>query len=148
MNHKEKTRGEQVSAPLVIFCSNCRAIVGDSYSWLGADSELRSFSLYDKSKEVIVNEELETSKQGIDIGSTFTTMNCSSCEAYLGKVYKTTPRSLDHIRDMYTFSIDKVSLYQLGPSEHSSDFFALKNEQMMDLPALSKLQDNMRKVSE
>ncbi|KAK9760022.1 hypothetical protein K7432_016380 [Basidiobolus ranarum] len=88
---------QDISAPLVFQCNACRSIVGDSYSWVCATKELNSVSLYGKSDQVQLGEELLTSNSGFDIGSTYIPLTCS-CDVILGKVYKTTPRLLDNVR--------------------------------------------------
>lgn len=41
--------------------------------------------------------------------STFVPVKCVSCGKILGKVYKTTARAFDNIRDFYTISTDMIS---------------------------------------
>jgi hypothetical protein len=68
------------SPPLVFQCSSCSQIVADSFSWVCSHRQLNSFTtagthfLFNQvsdvvaTKGVIVSEELETSKQGVDLG--------------------------------------------------------------------------------
>ena len=68
------------SPPLVFQCSSCSQIVADSFSWVCSHRQLNSFTTagthfpcgqgFDvvATKGVIVSEELETSKEGVDLG--------------------------------------------------------------------------------
>ncbi|OLL25788.1 Kinetochore protein mis18 [Neolecta irregularis DAH-3] len=102
---------EQSRPPIAFQCAKCFRIVGDSWSWVCSHRELNSISLSTVNKSVELSEILRTSSEGIDIGSTYTTLNCKGCNIELGKMYRTTPRFLDEIRDMYSISIDAVISY-------------------------------------
>ncbi len=41
--------------------------------------------------------------------STFVPVKCVTCGCILGKVYKTTARAFDHIRDYFTLSVEAVN---------------------------------------
>lgn len=41
-------------------------------------------------------------------------MECTKCGKPLGKVFRTTSRQYDDVRDMYSLDADAVSIYQLG----------------------------------
>ena len=56
-----------------------------------------------------VVEALVTSTAGPDIGSTYLVLECERCNEHLGKIYKTTPRDLDDIREAFTLSVDKCN---------------------------------------
>ncbi|KTW32084.1 uncharacterized protein T551_00766 [Pneumocystis jirovecii RU7] len=47
----------------------------------------------------------------------FTEISCKHCKGNLGRIYKSTPRRLDDIRDMFTFNLDNIISYQLGPKK-------------------------------
>ena len=58
------------------------------------------------------------SSHGIDAGSSFLRMCCASCQAPAGRVYVSTPRHLDVLRDGFTFLTDDgVKSYALGSGE-------------------------------
>eukprot|EP00128_Syssomonas_multiformis_P006831 Colp12_sorted_trinity150504_noHs@2365 len=89
---------QEIDAPLVFQCKNCRCIVGDSFSWVSAHEGLNAVCLEEPSPFVKMVNELHTSYSGTDIGSTYLRFLCSSCDSVIGKIYKTTARHLDAIR--------------------------------------------------
>ncbi|CAG8501808.1 10374_t:CDS:2 [Ambispora gerdemannii] len=113
---------EPIEAPLVFQCSECLIIVGDSFAWVSADQDLSSIvlfgwfpkELFAKPKNLRVGDDLFWSKEGVDVGSTFKMTYCSGCNKPIGKVYHTTPRQFDYLRDFYTVKLENVAIYQLG----------------------------------
>ena len=60
---------DEVRNPLVFQCSNCKVIVGDSFSWLNADQELNMITLTSKSMSFVhVETDLQFSSDGVDCG--------------------------------------------------------------------------------
>jgi len=146
MTEPENPQSPNHLAPMVLFCSGCRAIVGDSYTFLGGHKGLCIVSLYGITENVNINEELVTSYEGVDLGSTYTEMTCSNCGSFLGRVYKTTPRSLDHIRDLYSFSVKQVTPYYLGPKQNSITEYDLRVESLLDIPSIRGLQEQVTQL--
>jgi hypothetical protein len=107
---------DEVDAPLVFQCKSCSIIIGDSWSMQSSDAEMETITL-SAAANVSRADEAVTSKQGADVGSTFHLLHCGKCAAHLGKVYLTTARAFDALRDMYTFSTDAVTSYKLGGGE-------------------------------
>lgn len=60
------------------------------------------------SANVVIDKELETSKEGSDYGSTFNNMFCKNCNEWVGRCYRTTTPELDELRGNYTFSIGQL----------------------------------------
>eukprot|EP00742_Colponemidia_sp_Colp-10_P002142 GILJ01002288.1.p1 GENE.GILJ01002288.1~~GILJ01002288.1.p1 ORF type:complete len:165 (-),score=25.98 GILJ01002288.1:114-608(-) len=87
--------------------------MGDSFSWAQSDADMNTVTFQAAVGVVNSNDPL-TSKEGKDKGSTFEILRCSHCDTVIGRIYITTPRVLDAIRDMYTFDIATVSSYKLG----------------------------------
>ena len=104
---------QKVDTPLVFQCKSCSIIIGDSWSMMSSDAEMETITL-SAASNVSRADEAVTSQQGIDVGSTFHLLHCGKCTAHLGKVYLTTARALDALRDMFTFSTDAVTSYKLG----------------------------------
>ena len=109
------------SSTLVFQCSTCSQIIADSFSWVCSHRQLNSFTVSSgnlrinvlvdlvATKDVIVSETLDTSRDGVDLGrymdsilvidgSTTVALTCGKCSTVLGRIYKTTPRWLDGIR--------------------------------------------------
>lgn len=106
---------QEVAAPLVFMCKACGSIVADSWSWVCSNQDLNSITLETAAETVRVLDRLNTSKRDVDVGSTFTAIACSkSCGATLGRMYKTTARRHDSIRDLITLDCDSINSYQLG----------------------------------
>jgi hypothetical protein len=57
---------------------------------------------------------LQTSYTGKNLGSTYSPFRCEYCQHILGKIYRTTPKSLDAIRDYLSYEISNLTSYQLG----------------------------------
>ena len=106
--------------PIVFQCANCYAIVGDSVTWIGADSELRAVVLSQVSPKVVVDKALLTSQKGYDAGSVFHQIRCSKCDTVIGNYYKATPKCLDLVRDHYSLFASRLESYELS-SLSSSD---------------------------
>ena len=87
------------------FTTKCLRIVGDSFSWVTASPTLRTLTLSRCHTGVQVDQQWSFSQQqgGEDCGSAYLTIYCE-CGHRLGKVYKATPRDLDHLRWVYIYS--------------------------------------------
>nr|5HJ0_A Chain A, Kinetochore protein mis18 [Schizosaccharomyces pombe]5HJ0_B Chain B, Kinetochore protein mis18 [Schizosaccharomyces pombe]5HJ0_C Chain C, Kinetochore protein mis18 [Schizosaccharomyces pombe] len=100
------------SQPSVFQCKKCFQIVGDSNAWVISHREYLSFTLSDAvENSVRVEDTFKRSDDGLCV---YSELSCTRCNEVIGKVYNSTPIYLDDIRDMYTFSMDKLQAYQLG----------------------------------
>ena len=108
---------EAIRGPLVFSCSKCKTIVGDSYSFLTSSEEMGTITLTAASN-IQRSADVYTSKAGGDVGSTYFSFTCLSCQAQLGRYYLTTSRDLDELREKFTFTCDGTSSYELGKSQH------------------------------
>ncbi|CAB4375780.1 unnamed protein product [Rhizophagus irregularis] len=135
---------QEITGPLVFQCLKCRLIVGDSFAFVTADRDLNSVVLYAKPHNIRVGTDLLWSREGIDIGSTYIMIYCNGCNLTLGKVWRTTPRKLDYIRDLYTLNLDCVMIYQLGdfidPNSTPTDIHTLPSSRMQQI-SINKLKD-------
>ncbi len=107
---------------MVLQCKNCRTIIGDTLSLLSLQKEAPIITLtsnlllllinfefcIEKSAYVVIDEDLETSKEGSDYGSTFNNIFCKNCNDWLGRCYHTTTPELDNLRGNYTFGIGQL----------------------------------------
>eukprot|EP00039_Didymoeca_costata_P011256 m.157340 g.157340 ORF g.157340 m.157340 type:complete len:161 (+) comp15114_c0_seq1:87-569(+) len=132
---------EQVDAPLVFQCRECRAILADSFSWVCSDTKTNTITVKVGSPNMKECPQLNTSQEEHDLGSTFALLQCV-CKTVVGKVYKTTPRRLDRIRDLVTINIDNITSYKLGTglSENALDL------EILDVPTSKSLQDDIVKI--
>lgn len=133
----------QLKGPLVFQCVKCLAILGDSFAWKSAEKQLKTVTLCVKSDTALVCDDVQTSTSGFDSGSTYSWLKCERCGEMVGKKYLTTPRSLDHIRDMYSFHSDALKIYHVGGA---LDANTSAEDDVMDLPTAQSVQHTLRKV--
>jgi hypothetical protein len=107
----------EIKGPLVFQCARCMTIVGDSFSMICSHEDMNTITL-SASSNIARSADVYTSKDGRDVGSTFFSFTCLSCDASLGNYYLTTPKDLDEIREKFTFSMDCIKAYQLGMAHH------------------------------
>ncbi|CAM9467282.1 unnamed protein product [Choristocarpus tenellus] len=108
-----------ITAPLVFQCAKCRQVVGDSWSFVSSNEETKSITLRGASN-ITKAKKHTTSKADDDLGSTFAQLSCRQCQTNIGRCYLTTPRHLDHQRDLLTFYTDNLCSYQLGQYDIAS----------------------------
>ena len=111
---------DEVQGPLVFSCAKCRTIVGDSFSFYSSNESMRTITLA-ASSNIKRSPDVYTSKTGNDVGSTYFQFTCQNCSVTLGRYYLTTSKDLDEIREKFSFSVDTISSYELGKSQHSSE---------------------------
>jgi Yippee zinc-binding/DNA-binding /Mis18, centromere assembly len=104
---------ELVTRPVVFQCKRCRSILGDSLGLVAVNAELEVVVL-GRTKGVTVGSELEVSRGGIEASSTFHAAFCASCGARVGRVFRTTPSTLDAMRDMFSLDRSALQSYQIG----------------------------------
>ncbi|CAG8601895.1 1544_t:CDS:2 [Funneliformis caledonium] len=142
---------QEITGPLVFQCLKCRLIVGDSFAFVTADRELNSVVLYAKPHNLRLGTDLLWSREGIDVGSTFNLIYCIDCNSTIGKVWRTTPRKFDYIRDLYSLNLDRVMIYQLGdfidPKSTPSDTHTLPSARMQQI-SINKLKDMILMLNE
>lgn len=91
-------------------------------------------------------EDLQTSSQdGPDKGSTYAPLYCD-CGQILGRCYRTTPRALDAIRDMFTFLVDTVDYYELGSASISPTANDPSSSSLAHLPSAAKMLQDMYRL--
>ncbi|CAH1799078.1 unnamed protein product [Owenia fusiformis] len=128
-------------ATMVFQCSKCNTIVGDSTAWLSCNTEMGSVTLNKVTESVESMSVLATSTKGGDLGSTYVGLRCKHCKENLGRIYKTTPRNLDDIRDHFTLSIPKINSYQVGSGVTNNN-----NVDLLDIPDQRYLLLQVRKI--
>ncbi|KAJ7365739.1 hypothetical protein OS493_002455 [Desmophyllum pertusum] len=136
------------SLPVVFQCSACNGIFGDSCAWVSSDRELELICVNSVTSLVSLGECLETSTQGADIGSTFMPLQCKSCNSSIGRIYRTTPRELDHLRNLYCLDVEQIKSYQVGSMNgtHVNGMSSLSSEEVLDLPTAKTLQQGIHKI--
>ncbi|XP_022082563.1 uncharacterized protein LOC110974910 isoform X3 [Acanthaster planci] len=93
---------------------------------------------------VTAGKKLMTSTtEGIDLGSTYIHLLCKQCNEVVGRIYKTTSRQLDSLRDLYTFSAHQISSYQIGSGQQRA---SVGLQDMLDLPTAKSLKDSILKT--
>lgn len=107
----------KISGPLVFSCMKCRSIVGDSFSFMSSNEATRTITLAAASNINRTND-LFTSYESLDEGSTYFSVLCRECKETLGRYYVTTSSDLDDLREKFTFNIDAITSYELGKVQH------------------------------
>lgn len=98
------------------------------------------------SEKLLITDVLETSKNGTDIGSTYNVLKCEICNEELGKMYRTTPSQLDHLRGLFTLFVDKLSSYQVGSSIQNSQTVSL--EDTMSFGQFREVHTKLQKIQQ
>ena len=111
------TEEESIKNALVFSCAKCKTILGDSYSFVSSNEEMKTITLASASN-IQRTAELYTSYSTHDEGSTYFCFSCTDCSNLLGRYYVTTSRDLDDLREKFTFGIDSITSYELGTSQH------------------------------
>jgi len=111
-----KTKNASRDNLLVFQCHTCRSIVGDSSALILADNTLKIIALRAVSCVSLsfMEKDLETSKSGTDIGSTYYSFSCAHCRSTLGRVYQTTNSNIDFIRNYFAFDLNAIFSYKAG----------------------------------
>jgi hypothetical protein len=123
-NKEDGVEAANIVGFMVLQCKSCRTIVGDTSSMLSFNREsfimtLQSTSLsstvsgayfLESNSNVVVDDELETSKEESDYGSTFSNLYCRNCQEWIGRKYRTTSPELDHLRGNFTLSLGQLVL--------------------------------------
>ncbi|EME28054.1 kinetochore protein Mis18 isoform 2 [Galdieria sulphuraria] len=118
---EEKVPTETPSkAIFVLQCAHCKTLLGDTCSLISAQVELSAIVLTKAVNIEVEDSNFEISNTGVDSGSAFHLIKCSGCQSVVGRCYKATPRSLDHIRDMFTLFENNLLSYPLSCSMDNS----------------------------
>jgi hypothetical protein len=114
---------ELVTRPVVFQCKRCRSILGDSLALVGVNPVLQVVVLA-RTRGVRLSDKLEMSRDAADDASTFHAAYCESCGSHVGRVFRTTPATLDPLRDMYSLDRSALQSYQIGSGGSALDFAA------------------------
>jgi Yippee zinc-binding/DNA-binding /Mis18, centromere assembly len=76
-----------------------------------------------------------TSKAGPDVGSTYFRFTCAECQNGLGRYYLTTSADLDSLREKFTFTVESITSYELGKSQHGKI-----QDLVLDEPSISTVE--------
>lgn len=101
------------TTPIVFSCGRCRTVIGDSLNLVCTNGDLRIVTLAG-ANNILKVDNLITSKEPLDRGSTFFPLQCAECKGLLGKYYLTTPRAFDDLRERFSLLADQISTYILG----------------------------------
>ncbi|XP_077597373.1 protein Mis18-alpha [Stigmatopora nigra] len=105
---------ENDDAPLVFICEKCKLLVGDSFSWEGSDDEQNHIHLKRVTNNVLLSKDTRLHQVGKGVPCVIVDLVCRGCQSVLGMMYKSTPKSMDHKRFTFCFSVAKIDSYVLG----------------------------------
>ncbi|XP_022780759.1 protein Mis18-alpha-like isoform X2 [Stylophora pistillata] len=120
------------SLPVVFQCNNCNNILGDSYAWISSNRDLEVICLSKVTPFIRSGECLETSTTESDIGS-----------SPIGRIYQTTPKDLDHLRNQYCLDMEHIRSYQVGSEDGMQ---TLPAEEVLGIPTAKVLQQGIHKI--
>ncbi|KJE90073.1 hypothetical protein CAOG_01448 [Capsaspora owczarzaki ATCC 30864] len=143
----DEAANEEEPIAVVFQCSECRSILGDSCAYVTPVDDLNAITLAAVSPAVLIAKELQTSVSGVDTGCGYYTLTCAGCNASIGRMYCSTPRQFDIIRDHYTFHIDCLTSYTIGkPSKTPQESMLLGSASISDY--ISRLRDIVTTIHE
>ncbi|KAJ1659929.1 hypothetical protein IWQ61_001065 [Dispira simplex] len=108
------SEAQDIQAPLVFQCTQCKTIIGDSFAWVGAFEELNGIALSSHSGSVVKGSEIRHASSGPDKECIYTDVQCAECQQMLGRLYKATTSKWDLLRDCLLLQVDKILTYELG----------------------------------
>ena len=100
-----------IGGPLVLQCSKCRNIVGDTLSLITSEAATGTITLASSSGVRVEGDDIRSDSGN---GCTFLPVACVNCRSPLGRVYQQTTGTLDALKNAFCFDCDKLSSYQLG----------------------------------
>lgn len=75
--------------------------------------------------------------------STFIPIHCKSCSSPIGRIYQTTPKDLDHLRNQYCLDMEHIRSYQVGSEDGMQ---TLPAEEVLGIPTAKVLQQGIHKI--
>lgn len=78
---------------------------------------MMTINLLEKSDNVVIDGELETSKGELDYGSTYNNLHCKNCNEMIGRTYRTTTPELDHLRGRFSFNLTSLIMFEVPEIE-------------------------------
>ncbi|CAG2195276.1 unnamed protein product [Mytilus edulis] len=133
----ESPTEENPNQILVLQCSQCSSIVGDTTAWAFADDVLRTVSLKNASEKVLITEVLDTSKNGTDFGRpTLQQRRDLACTML-------TPTPAGSFSLLLLF-IDKLTSYQVGSCSQSCQ--ALTLDDTLSFGELKEMHTKLNKI--
>lgn len=136
---------DPISGPLVLSCSKCKTIVGDSFSFLSSNEQSKTITL-SAASNIQRSTQLYTSYEPFDEGSTYFDFMCSNCQQMIGRYYVTTSMDLDHIREKFTFNVNFVTSYELGKAQHGQLPEAIEVEEPKQRSDIISVQEEVTMV--
>ena len=107
-----------VSGPVVFQCKGCRTIVGDSLAFVTADAGTKTLTLSAASR-ISRSADVLSSPSSDFAGCSFHTLHCDHCQAQIGRVFISTSRRHDALRDAFTLDTEAIISHALGSSEYT-----------------------------
>ncbi|KAJ1661395.1 hypothetical protein GGH95_003151 [Coemansia sp. RSA 1836] len=105
---------EAINGPVVLSCTKCRTIVGDTFAYVASLPERNYIALQAVPESVICGKSKKMASERSEEGSVYFELSCAECQATIGRRYLTTVEDMDSIRNAYALDIDKVITYELG----------------------------------
>ncbi|KAJ2743928.1 hypothetical protein GGI20_003366 [Coemansia sp. BCRC 34301] len=105
---------EAINGPVVLSCTKCRTIVGDTFAYVASLPERNYIALQAVPESVVCGKSKKMTSERSEEGSVYLELSCVECQATIGRRYLSTVEDMDSIRNTYALDIDKVITYELG----------------------------------
>jgi hypothetical protein len=89
-------------------CKNCNIHISDTMWYYRSTPKILAL---DAACHIKYDDKLHFVPDGEDQGSSFFKIECSNCGVDLGRLYKTTPKSLDWCRDRFSLYWDRLNCF-------------------------------------
>ncbi|XP_048840505.1 protein Mis18-alpha isoform X1 [Brienomyrus brachyistius] len=113
------TKDDGSDPPVVFQCARCRLPIGDSLAWAGSEDEQNQILLKRTTDNVVISSEPYVSRTQVESGCLVVNISCRGCSAGLGRVYTSTPKSLDYKRSLFCLDVGTVDCYILGSANQT-----------------------------
>lgn len=102
-----------MDSPVVFLCEKCKSPVGDSLSWAGSDN-ISQIHLNCVTENVLIGKETHLYLHGNGVHCLVVHLSCRGCRSLIGMVCKSTPKTLDYKKSIFSLEVEKIDSYVLG----------------------------------
>ncbi|KAJ2074771.1 hypothetical protein GGI09_002138 [Coemansia sp. S100] len=113
-NSARDNSDEAINGPVVLSCTKCRTIVGDTFAYVASLPERNYIALQSVPESVVCGKSKKMATERGEENSVYFELTCGECQAQIGRRYLTTVEDMDSIRNCFALDMDKVITYELG----------------------------------
>ncbi|KAL2099171.1 hypothetical protein ACEWY4_005651 [Coilia grayii] len=101
---------------LVLCCSNCNVILGDSHGICGESVDLNSVICFKVTEDVLIKGNQKICLEGPLANCLYSYLQCSGCLLVVGAALQATPPNLSALRDFFLLQKDRINCYNMKNS--------------------------------